>query len=193
MSESVEVDLVGALRRAWDVFIEAPGAYIVGFLLAQLSMLLIITMPAALLGLYKTSLEGARSRPASIGMCFSGYSRFFAGLVLAVLIGLAVAIGFMLLIVPGIIAAVLFTWAFFFLCDDENLGAMDAMRQSTDLAKANVMTTVITLVLCFLLNVVGQATVVGWLITTPLSFILMAIVYDELRAGGARDVTPQGG
>ena len=191
MSESVEIDFVDALRRSWDVFIEAPGAYIVGFLLCQISMLLLITLPAALMGLYDAGLAGARKKDVTIGTCFSGYSRFFSSLTLFILVFLAVAVGLMLLIVPGIIAAVLFTWAFFFLIEDEHCGPVDALKQSTELAKANLLPTIITLVLGFLLNVVGQATVVGWLITTPLSFILMGVVFDELRAGGARDVTPK--
>lgn len=191
MSESVEIDFVDALKRAWNIFVEAPGAYIGGFLLAQISMFLILTMPAALLGLYDAGLQGARKKEVTLGTCFSGYSRFFSSMGLFILIFLAVAVGLMLLVLPGLIAAVLFTWAFFFLIEDENCGPIDALGRSYELAKANIMSTLIALVLGFLLNVLGQATVVGWLITTPLSFILMGVVFDQLRAGGARDVTPQ--
>lgn len=189
MPESAEVDFVDTLRKAWNILIEWPAGYIVGFFLATVSTILVVTSGAAVLGMTGAALDGARGKEVTIGTCFSGYQRFFTGLLLAVLYAIIVGVGFALLVIPGLVAAVLLTWSFLYMQDDD-CGAVDAIKRSYELATDNVLSTVVTLVIAFILNVIGQATVIGWLLTTPLAMIFLAIVYDELRAGAARDVTP---
>lgn len=64
-------------------------------------------------------------------------SRLVQLVVAAVLVGLAVAIGMMLLVIPGIIAAILFMFTFVIIIAD-NITAVDAMKKSFELVKSNL-------------------------------------------------------
>ncbi|MGC2063443.1 MAG: hypothetical protein WA610_10730 [Thermodesulfovibrionales bacterium] len=69
-------------------------------------------------------------------------SRLVQLVVAAVLVGLAVGIGMMLLVIPGIIAAFLFMFTFVIIIAD-NIPAVDAMKKSFELVKANLADLVI--------------------------------------------------
>lgn len=64
-------------------------------------------------------------------------SRLVQLIVAAVLVGIAVGVGMLLLVIPGIIAAFLFMFTFVIIIVD-NIGAVDAMKKSFELVKANL-------------------------------------------------------
>lgn len=65
--------------------------------------------------------------------------------VAAVLVGLAVGIGMLLLVIPGIIAGILFMFTFVIIIAD-NTPAVDAMKKSLELVKSNLSELVILFV-----------------------------------------------
>lgn len=69
-------------------------------------------------------------------------SRLVQLVVAAVLVGLAVGIGMMLLVIPGIIAAFLFMFTFVIVIAD-NIPAVDAMKKSFELVTSNFSDLVI--------------------------------------------------
>jgi uncharacterized membrane protein len=80
-------------------------------------------------GFMRIVLAVARGRQADLGTLFGGGDRFLAMLGLQVSILFVVGLGFLLLIVPGIIVALGFSYAQFFVVD-ANLGPFEAMRAS---------------------------------------------------------------
>jgi uncharacterized membrane protein len=81
--------------------------------------------------------QAMRGRPVVIGDALRrGFSRFLSLLAISILVGLGVGIGFVLLIVPGIILAL--RWAVAVpACVVENLGPIDSMRRSAQLTKGH--------------------------------------------------------
>lgn len=71
----------------------------------------------------------------NFNLLFKGLERFVDTLIAGLIISLAVGVGLILLIVPGIIVACGFAMTFFIMVDDPNISGMDAMQQSWNMMK----------------------------------------------------------
>lgn len=68
-------------------------------------------------------------------LLFKGFERFVDTLVAGLLYSVAVSVGMVLLIVPGIILACGFSMTFFLMLDDRNLSGIDALQKSWNMMK----------------------------------------------------------
>ncbi len=73
------------------------------------------------------------TRANNLNLLFKGFDRFVETLVAGLLYSIAVSIGYVLLIVPGIIAALGFSMTFFIMVDDPNISGIDALKMSWNL------------------------------------------------------------
>ncbi len=120
-------------------------------------------------------------------------SRLAQLVVAAVLVGLAVAIGTMLLVIPGIIAGILFMFTFVIVIAD-NISAVDAMKKSFELVKSNIGDLVIFIIAAIGIGIVvsivnmilNKVPVLGHLASSILTGILwgyMTIVIVKVYTG----------
>jgi len=72
---------------------------------------------------------------ASFNDAFSGFRIYFKTLMLDLIIIICVAIGLLLLIVPGIIIILMFSQAFYILCEDNNKGILQCLDESSKMMK----------------------------------------------------------
>ena len=79
----------------------------------------------------------ARSQEASVDMLFWGFKRFGTTFLAYLLMSLFILLWMLLLIIPGIIAAYAYSMTFYVLADDENAGALEAIRKSKEMMKGN--------------------------------------------------------
>lgn len=101
----------------------------------------------------------------------------------ALLSGFAIFIGFILLIVPGIIAAVLFAFVGYVVIE-EKLRPIEALKRSIALTKGSRWKIFQLGLMTLLLNILGLvALVVGLFVTIPLSFLAMTHAYRTLAKG----------
>lgn len=71
-----------------------------------------------------------RSNNANLGDLFKGFKNFGRALLAYVLMVLFVMLWFLLLIIPGIIAAIKYSQTFYILADNPDIKAIDAIRES---------------------------------------------------------------
>lgn len=71
----------------------------------------------------------------NLNLLFKGFERFVDTLVAGLLISLAVGVGFILLIVPGVIVACGLSMTFFIMVDDPNISGIDALQQSWNMMR----------------------------------------------------------
>lgn len=91
-----------------------------------------------------------------------------------------VAVGVVLLIIPGIIFGIRLQFATY-LVIDKNMGISDALKKSWDMTRGKTINLFQFGILLFLVNLVGfLALIVGLLITIPLSMVATAYVYRKL-------------
>lgn len=113
----------------------------------------------------------------------SPYWKFFATSFLATV---AVTIGLVLLIVPGLIAMVLFMFSTFLVIDRE-LGPIEALKASMEMTKGQRWPLFGFILLCALVVFVGiLALGIGVLVAGPVAGIAYAYAYRQLSGGTAQ-------
>lgn len=127
----------------------------------------------------------ARGERPAFEEVFSGFHSFVRSMSIGLLVALAVGLGMVLLIIPGIIAGVGLSMAYYIARDRPELDAPDVLKASWQLVWQgghfwkvfgfSILAALLTLLglLCF-----G----VGVLFTTPMVLVGQAALYDELRS-----------
>ena len=90
---------------------------------------LIIGGPMSL-GLALFSMSFARGEEATVNQIFDGFKNFGTALGAYLLMGLFIFLWMLLLIVPGIIAALSYSQVFFIIAEEESIGVQDALKKS---------------------------------------------------------------
>ncbi|MBW0017581.1 MAG: hypothetical protein JO236_08570 [Mycobacterium sp.] len=127
-------------------------------------------------------LDIADGRPVTIGSFFR--PRNFGPAILAgLLVGLITTVGFILLIIPGVIFAFLAALTFFFVVD-RSLGPVDAMKASIATVRANVGQVLLALLATIGTTILGfLACCVGLIVAVPLNTLIWTYTYRKLSGG----------
>ena len=100
----------------------------------------------------------------------------------SILLGLTIAIGFVLLIVPGIIFSLMFLFTTFIVIERE-LGPIEAMKESSRITRGHKWPLLGFVIVLTLINVLGVlALVVGLLVSIPVSTLAFVHAYRVLSA-----------
>jgi uncharacterized membrane protein len=89
------------------------------------------------LGFVTYFLKLRRGKNPNIEEIFGGFKNFGAAFVLHILIGLFVLLWALLLVIPGIIAAIKYSMAYFILSDNPDIGAQEAINRSKAMMEGN--------------------------------------------------------
>ncbi len=120
------------------------------------------------------------------------WPEFLSFVAASILCGLMIGIGFVFLIVPGVVLALTYGFSTFVVMD-QKLGPLDALKESARLTKGVRADLFIFGVIMLLLNLAGLCAFgVGLFATIPMTFIASAKVFRRLqvRAGAAPPVAP---
>jgi uncharacterized membrane protein len=143
---------------------------------------LIILGPLTL-GFAVFSLSISRNQDAKLEQLFQGFSNFGNALGAYLLMGLFIILWMLLLIIPGIIAAISYSMTFFILADDSSIGPMEAIDKSK-----KMMTGYKWKYFCLGLRFLGWALLcvltlgIGFLWLIPYMQVSMAKFYDDVKA-----------
>ncbi len=134
-------------------------------------------------------LDIADGKQVAIGSFFKPRN-LGAAAVAAVLVALAVTIGYILCIVPGIAAAFLLVYATHFAVD-RGLSGPDAVKASFETVKGNAGNSILTTLLSGLVGGLGTVLCyVGVLVTGPIAALVQVYAYRRLSGGEVAPLTP---
>jgi uncharacterized membrane protein len=132
------------------------------------------------MGVIKICLRFCDGEKGEFSDLFSCYPLFFKYLVGSILYGLIVAVGLILLIIPGIIWAIKFQF-FDYLIVDKGLGPIDALEKSSEITRGVKWDLFLFAILLGIINLMGfLCLLVGLFVTIPITIVAMAFVYREL-------------
>ena len=86
-----------------------------------------------LLGLVIFSLSISRDEEASVEQLFEGFNHLGKSIGAYIVISIIISIGILLLIIPGIIAALSVSMTFYIIADDDSIGVLDAIKKSNEM------------------------------------------------------------
>lgn len=131
-------------------------------------------------GFTRAALRAVRTNDAAFGDFFGAGARYLAFVGMSFLKSLAIALGLLLFIVPGVIASLGFANAPFFVLD-QNLGPIDALRASWEVSegqKGNLFVLALAEVALTMLGVF--ACCLGLFVAVPVVMLARAIVYTRM-------------
>ena len=166
---SIAVGVVG-----WGILGEDWGANLTS---------LIFTPPLAI-GITIFFLNISRDNNPEIDNLFIPFKTSWVNSILAYLMmGVLVVVGFILLIIPGIIATLMFSQVFFIMGEDKEIGAYDALVKSMNLMKGYKWK-----LFRILLRIMGLAILciftlgIGFIWLMPYQNVVYAKFYDDIKA-----------
>jgi len=193
-----------ALEFGWDAFKRHAGAAVVIGVASLLTMLVVDALvrmaadqagPAALLAVFAQLLQLFWSlvwirfalavhdlRPAPPRELLPDGKTFIEYVAASLLYSLLVAIGLVLLVIPGLYLAARYGLVSFVIAE-RRAGPIDAFHQSASLTRGARWKLLLLMLLLGVLNLVGALLLgFGLLATVPLSALAMAFVYRRLIA-----------
>jgi phage FluMu protein Com len=130
------------------------------------------------LGLFTYLLKIARGEVALFGDVFSGGPYLLPAIGAFLIMYICVVIGFILLIIPGIIVALMLSQAFLMLID-QNAGVIDSLRMSMQVTRGNKLTLfalgLVTMVIVLVVSIFTCG--IGYFFVTPFVSLLFVVTY----------------
>jgi uncharacterized membrane protein len=161
----------------------APGSVrSQGSFMTLSSMLILIIGGPLALGAAIFSLSLSRGKEARLEQLFLGFNNFATALIAYLLIIIYVLLWALLLIVPGIIAALGYSMTFYLLADDPLLKPQDALRKSKSMMDGFKLKLFYLCLRFFLLALLCILTLgIGFLWLIPYVHVTLAKFYDDLK------------
>ena len=173
--------LIG-LSQSQDLYSYVYEAYGKTYMFTIGSIALFIQGPISI-GLATYSLSIANNEDYSYSQIARGFKYFFKALFLFLLFNISFLIGFICLIIPGFIIALMFSQIFFIMAEDPQIGVIDAFKKSASLMKNKKLQLFGLGMRYFGLYILGIFTLgIWWLWLTPQMYVSLAIFYKELKA-----------
>jgi uncharacterized membrane protein len=146
---------------------------------------------AIMVGIWRALLGMIGGRTPDVGMMFQGFDRFGDAFLARLVSGILIALGFICLIVPGIILSIM--WMFTLpVIAETGLGFWEAMRESSRLTEGYRWRLFLLLLACLLVTILGLLVFcLGLFVAIPVNFTAMALAYRFLQSkkGGAAPAT----
>ena len=135
------------------------------------------------LGLVRVGLNFVSGREVSIGMLFGGGSKLLPAIGASILFGIAMIIGLLLLIVPGIYIAMRYGY-FLTAMVDRDLGIFEAFEYSSSVTTNNRLNLFLLALLNFLIILAGVLLCgVGLILAAPIVWLGSLVAYRWLQYG----------
>jgi len=176
-----------ALTGKWKLAIGVSAVYmLINIIMGSLKdfgsfLSLFISGPLAM-GMSIFALSITRNKEARFEQLFEGFKRYGRSLAAYLLIALFTILWMLLLIIPGIIAAISYSQTFFILANDETVGAKEAINRSKKIMYGNKWRY-----FCLQLRFIGWGILsiltlgIGFLWLVPYTQVTMAKFFEEIN------------
>lgn len=179
------MDFKEQLEKTWQIFTGFLPAMLLNTIgLIGISFVTLgILAPVAFAGYMQSLLLAVREdRKPEIGDLFSQMRLFLPLLGFSLVVGIALMLGFAMLVLPGIImvlALVFFCLYMLPLMTDRQMGLVDAVKESSRMALEEPVVEHFAVVALYIgITAVGQSFILGTLFTQPFATIFILLVYE---------------
>lgn len=169
-----------SLSTQWNL---AIGTFFIFLLISGMSSEVSLIIGGAMqLGASIVALNIARGKKAEFSQLFDGFKNFANSLVANLLMIVFILLWMLLLIIPGIIAAIAYSQTFFIMADDKKISGSDAIKKSKKMMMGNKGKY---FMLClrfsgwFILSILTLG--IGFLWLVPYVSVSMANFYDAVK------------
>ena len=174
------MDFADLLQKAWRKFVDEIVTLVLFTLVGALLCLTVVLIPTVVAGWFRGILDYVRGGNTPDFEELWNFEDFLPVTLLLILGGLGVTIGYMLLVIPGVVLSVWWLYALFFLVDHK-MGVVEALAASKDaVSESGFLNHLAVLLIAGVLGAVGGSLYLGALFTTPFEIIFLALCYQAL-------------
>ncbi len=182
------VDTAGWIREGWRIFKTEPLVFILVTAIYALVLGIASQIPLGglllagplTIGFYLVAVDMALGRYFNVWRLFEGFKYFLPAVAAYLAVTFFTLIGFILLIIPGIIASAWYLFTFLFIVD-RGLGFWQAMEASRQLVRQDTTGFIFFIGAMGLLNIFGAlCLIIGLLVTLPVTYIATFAAYRQL-------------
>lgn len=168
------------IGEGWEIVKADLGTYVLMALVFFLLSSVPFIQGALIAGFHIFTMKKLAGRRAEFADLFQGFNFFLHTFVASLLIGVFVFLGFLFLIIPGIIIAAMYKFTYLFIVD-KRMEFWPAMKASHAVVKNDYFGFTMFLILAFLVNVLGFCClIVGLLVTLPVTIAAITVAYREV-------------
>ncbi|MFE8599901.1 hypothetical protein [Archangium violaceum] len=167
-------------KRTWDFFLANVEGLLLGALVVLVGSLLVIPAPWLALNLLQETLECSRSgRRVRWQAAYERKGNFLRSWGITLAMGIPIAIGFMLLIVPGVLLSLFWFHAPMLVADGRSVG--DALSESGRIfrARSDWASYFLNWLVLAVLGGVAGLTAFAVILTLPLTLVYLALCYTD--------------
>lgn len=180
-----------ALKGKWGLAIGTGVVYMLVLMASQAipvagPIISLLISGAMSIGLASFSLALARGQNAQLEQIFSGFRKFGVGLGAYLLQLIFIILWSLLLIIPGVVAALSYAMTFYIIAEDDSIGPREAIGKSKALMLGNRWK-----LLCLTTRLSGWAILclftlgIGFLWLFPYAIVCLAKFYDDIQDGAS--------
>ena len=180
------MDFKKHLETAWQLTLK----FIAPLILMTLVMFVVscvtlgILAPVTMAGYMHAILLMVRDgREPKVQDLFSQMKLFLPLLGFGIVVFIVIMIGFMLLVLPGIIVALAISFSCLFmlpLMTEKEMSLIDAIKKSYSLAmQGKVLDHIVVMIIFMGISGIGGCVFIGWFFTQPLATVFLLSVYEE--------------
>ena len=180
------MDFKQHIEAAWNLTL----GNVVSLILITLVMVAVSTItlgilaPVTMAGYTQSLLQLVRNgREPKVQDLFAHMNLFLPLLGFGIAVFVATSIGFMLLVLPGLIIAVAVTFCCIYmmpLMTDKNMGIVDAVKESYAMGRGGTLIDHVVVVIIFMaITMIGGTVFIGVLFTQPLATLFLLSTYEE--------------
>jgi hypothetical protein len=197
MNEQIEkapkemVDVGELFKRSWALFTSKPIEHILASLIvvALGTVSLGVLIGPLCVGQIRMIDRQRRGEDIRVGEVFSGFDSFAPAFLTSLILILAVAVGLVFLVVPGLF--VLAAWGFsLWFVALRGASTTEALAASWSLLKRHTGSVLVVLLLGAILGSVGASVLFATLLTAPLSFIFTSLAFFDMSEGMVEEPLP---
>jgi len=177
------LELSALFSKAWDVFRRQPDTLILGFLAAIVGGVLTLgfAMAPLMVGYIRMLDRASRDETVDVSEVLDGMPTFVPAFLVALITTSAVVIGSIFVVLPGVVVAVVWCFALWFVALAEQ-AAWPSLRSSWSLVRHNLGNVLLLLLAIALANFIGSLLIVGILVTGPITLLVTTLAFRELSA-----------
>ncbi|MCL7410919.1 MAG: glycerophosphodiester phosphodiesterase [Methanosarcinaceae archaeon] len=167
------------MTDSWNIFKNNIVAFIIGTLIVVIGSIFIITIAPLVYGLTYMAVRGMKGETVEINDVFEGFNNFVRSWVFVIAAVILITIGYIFLIIPGIILTILMIYALPLLVL-RDYGGIDAIKESINIGKENFTDTLILFVIIVVLNAIGGSIPFAFVLILPYTTICYTLATSNL-------------